>query len=192
MSKYNKIQRYKNTMVPIDVEQNTDTVVDPETILEVSRLDMIIQHIQKPKKLALPKGYVRNHQKRQNELVDIVDCLEVENNLITSKPSQTNIHVNVYEPEEKVKKEKEAVIKKHIKKAEKVVKSEASSNTNTNDGQNLDVSNEGTTKKTRNPTAYNIYVKETVKKLQETRKELTPKERFNLAIRMWSDQKSQQ
>jgi hypothetical protein len=177
-------------MDTINVEQPTDNVVEPETIVEVSRLDMIIQHIQKPKKLVLPKGYVRNHQKRQNELVDVIDCLEVESNVITSIPSQTksnitqtNIHVNVYEPEERVKKEKEAVIKKHIKKAEKVVKSEASSNINTN---------EGTTKKTRIPTAYNVYVKETVKNLQETHKDLTPKERFNLAIRMWSEQKSQQ
>lgn len=127
------------------------------------RLNQIIEHIQKPKKLALPKGYLRPRN-------TFVDCLDIQDNLDTEpihsngstsdiKESNTTL-INILEPSESVKKDG----KKAIKKANE--------------------------KKTRNPTAYNIFVKETVVKLIETHQHLTPKERFKLAIAMWSENKN--
>lgn len=41
----------------------------------------------------------------------------------------------------------------------------------------------------RAPSAYNIYVKETLAVLTKTHSHMTSKERFSLAIQMWNDQK---
>lgn len=125
-----------------------------------SNLDAILEHIQKPKKLTLPKGYVR----KQNSYIDLLD---IQDNLtldsiadgkkhdVTMKLYKTNVEVEVKNVVEEKKPENQNEIGK----------------------------------KTRKPTAYNIFVKETVIKLQATHKELTPKERFKLAIKMWGESK---
>ena len=116
------------------------------------RLKDIIDHIQKPKKLVLPKGYLRPRN-TQVDFSDIQDNLSVDS-ISSNKENDIKI-VNILEPSESVKKD----AKKNKEK------------------------------KTRNPTAYNIFVKETVIKLTETHSHLTPKERFKLAIAMWSENK---
>jgi hypothetical protein len=132
-----------------------------------SRLNEIIEHIQKPKKLVLPKGYLRPRN-TQVDFLDIQDNLSVEpvsNNSIKTDKKETEVkplQVNILEPSEDVKND----AKKKNKKSK--------------DNQE---------KKTRNPTAYNIFVKQTVVQLTETHKHLTAKERFKLAIAMWSENK---
>lgn len=129
-----------------------------------SRLNEIIEHIQKPKKLVLPKSYLRPRN-TQVDYLDIQDNLSVESiskNRVETNKKDTEIEpleINILEPSEDVKKD----AKKNNKNNKE--------------------------KKTRNPTAYNIFVKETVIKLQETHKYLSPKERFKLAISMWSENK---
>ena len=116
-----------------------------------TNLDAILEHIQKPKKLVLPKGYVRKQ-------VTNVDILEIQDNLTTD--SFTTVNVTKKNLQESTV---DAKIEPLKTKAEK---------------------------KTRTPTAYNIYVKQTVITLQETHKHLKAKERFQLAIKMWGESKT--
>jgi hypothetical protein len=46
-----------------------------------------------------------------------------------------------------------------------------------------------TTKATRTPTAYNIFIKKTCEELMTTHVNMTPRERYALAIQMWKDRK---
>lgn len=127
------------------------------------RLNEIIEHIQKPKKLVLPKGYLRSRT-TQVDFLDIHDNLSIEPiSVNTDKQETDRAFINILEPSESVKKDAKKIQKK------------------TKDNQE---------KKTRNPSAYNIFVKETVIKLTETHKHLIPKERFKLAISMWSENKA--
>lgn len=119
-----------------------------------SRLNLIIENIQKPKKLVLPKSYLRRPN-TQVDLHDIQENLDIENVYCVKKQQE----MNILEPSEDVKNEAKKI---HNKIQEK---------------------------KTKNPTAYNIFVKETVQQLTQTRKDLTPKERFRLAITMWNEHK---
>jgi YABBY protein len=117
----------------------------------ISNLDAILEHLQKPKKLTLPKGYIRKQKTN-------IDFLEINDNLTTdsiNNGSSSNT--------------------KNITKVDNDIKIVPKYDDNA--------------KKTRKPTAYNIFVKATVIQLQETRPDLTPKERFQLAIRMWSENK---
>ena len=130
-----------------------------------SKLNEIIEHIQKPKKLVLPKSYLR--PRNTIDYLDIQDNLSIEtisnNRIETNKETEMKlVEINILEPSEDVKKDAEKKYKKTKENAEK---------------------------KKRTPTAYNIFVKETVIKLQESHKDLTPKERFKLAISMWSENK---
>jgi YABBY protein len=115
-----------------------------------TKLDEILEHLHKPKKLTLPKGYVRKQKAN-------IEFLEIKDNLTTDNSSNFD---------------KNNIINKDDGNDKKVVPKD--------DGG----------KKTKKPTAYNIFVKETVVRLQETHKDLTPKERFKLSIKMWSDNKS--
>jgi hypothetical protein len=133
-----------------------------------SRLNEIIEHIQKPKKLVLPKGYLRPRG-TQVDFLDIQDNLSVEP--ISPKTDKLETEINKVEP----------LMINILEPSEDVKKDARKTNNKPKDGKE---------KKTRNPTAYNIFVKETVIKLTETHKHLTPKERFKLAISMWSENKS--
>lgn len=149
-----------------NIEENYENKDNQNDNEPYSRLNEIIEHIQKPKKLVLPKGYLRPRNTQIDNL-DIQDNLSVEhisnnkNNIVQTDKKDAipkPMVINILEPSEDAKKK----------------------NKNTKDNKE---------KKTRNPTAYNIYVKETVVKLQESHKDLTPKERFKLAISMWSENK---
>lgn len=145
-----------------NVQESNDHQCNEETI---SKLNEIIEHIQKPKKLVLPKIYLR--PRNTADYLDIQDNLSAEtisnNRIETNKETEIKlVEINILEPSEDVKKDAEKKNKKTKENAEK---------------------------KKRNPTAYNIFVKETVIKLQESHKDLTPKERFKLAISMWSENK---
>ena len=133
---------------------------------DASRINVIVQHIQKNKKLVLPKTYVRNAKTYQVEYANMDDELVSESVLcITSVPPNQEHSTNIFEPTLEVKNNKRRVTKKNTD--EKVPS-------------------------TKRPSAYNIFVKETVKKLQETHKHLSSKERFQLAIQMWNDTKTKQ
>lgn len=140
--------------------------------MDWTKVEEIIQHIQNPKKLTLPKGYKKS-QHKNNELIDMEDCLDYEvASTVTSVANSFTAH-------NKMQQQKD-------------------SNTNVNNNQNVDIKvvektvkakKEKSEKKARPPTAYNVFVKETMLKLQETHNELSGRERFNLAIKMWNDQK---
>ncbi len=132
-----------------------------------SNFEAILEHIQKPKKLVLPKGYLRK-QTNHMDLIDIEDNLTMD---------------NITEISNKREEEDAKIIKNSIYEVvDKVI--DKPDNKTVNEQEDVKV------KKTRKPTAYNIFVKETVIRLQETHKELTPKERFKLAIKMWGENKS--
>lgn len=131
-----------------------------------SNVETILEHIQKPKKLVLPKGYLRK-QTNYVDLIDIEDNLTMDN--ITEISNKRKEDANI------IKHSIDKVVDKVIHKP---------------DNKTVKEQEDVKVKKTRKPTAYNIFVKEAVIRLQETHKELTPKERFKLAIKMWGDNKS--
>jgi hypothetical protein len=145
----------------------------------VSRVDVIVQHILKNKKLQLPKAYVRNTKAYQAHYADMGDELTVEvvdrsetiNHIEAIEVieaidhTQANVTRDVFEPVTEVQNEKLAVEKKQRAKKDKEHDKE------------------------KKPSAYNIFVKDAVKKLQDSHKHLGSKERFQLAIQMWNDHK---
>jgi len=155
----------------------------------VSRVDVIVQHILKNKKLQLPKAYVRNTKAYQAHYADMGDELTVEvvdrsetiNHIEAIQAievievieaidhTQANVTRDVFEPVTEVQNEKLAVEKKQRAKEKKDKDKEHD--------------------KEKKPSAYNIFVKDAVKKLQDSHKHLGSKERFQLAIQMWNDHK---
>jgi hypothetical protein len=122
-----------------------------------TKLEEILEHLQKSRKLTLPKGYVRK-PKANNDFLEIKDNLTTDN--VTNKSANTIPRLD-----------------NALANDDKIVPTKTQDKVDNG-------------KKTRKPTAYNIYVKETVIQLQETHKDLSPKERFKLAIKMWSDNKT--
>lgn len=129
----------------------------------VSRVDMIVQHILKNKKLQLPKAYIRNSKASQAEYAGMEDELSVEV-VECIKDNQT---IDVFEPALEVQNQKTVVEKKQRAKATKVADAD----------------------KEKKPSAYNIFVKDAVRQLQGTHQHLGSKERFQLAIQMWNEHK---
>ena len=54
-----------------------------------------------------------------------------------------------------------------------------------------DIDKLGSKKKTRAPSAYNIFVKEAIAHLKKQNPDLSHKERFKLAVGQWREQKNQ-
>jgi len=137
-----------------------------------SKVSMIVQHIMKNKKLVLPKAYIRNPKSYQAEYADMEDELTQEENLVSQTPKSEVLETSnsVFEPKPEVVKERVKVERKKVKAG----KAETA----------------GEDKPDKKPSAYNIFVKETVKKLQDTHRHLGSKERFKLAIQMWSEHKN--
>ena len=130
----------------------------------ISRVDVIVQHILKNKKLQLPKAYVRNPKAYQAQYADMEDELTVEASEVVEVIEAIDCATtDVFEPVAEVRTEKQAVEKKQRAKEKK--------------------------DKEKKPSAYNIFVKDAVKKLQDSHKHLGSKERFQLAIQMWNDHK---
>jgi hypothetical protein len=160
-----------------------------------SRINEIVQSIQKPKKLVLPKTYLRGPHQKQIELYEMEDNLTIDTPLIndmislvvdTKKPEQNTVGDNVFEPEPKVQKERTTKVRKQNKQKEASSSSQALQ-PNDNTGNETKDKKEV---KQRKPTEYNIFVKETVVTLQESHKHMTSKERFSLAIQMWNEKKT--
>lgn len=143
-------------------EHSVETEIETKTKTK-TKLEEILEHLQKSRKLTLPKGYVRK-PKANNDFLEIKDNLTTDS--INNKSANTiskidNVTTNTHS----------------LANEDKVVPTKTQ-----------DKADNG--KKTRKPTAYNVYVKETVIQLQETHKDLSPKERFKLAIKMWSENKT--
>jgi hypothetical protein len=138
----------------------------------------------KPKKFALPRFYVRN-SRAIDILSDITDELETENYKVSDIASTSNttvpneIHLEVAEQDTIVEQKQELNVEKKKGKS-KETKKATNKNTNT----------EAKPKTTKTPTAYNIFIKETCETLTKTRANLTPRERYALAIQMWNDSKA--
>lgn len=151
---------------------------------DVSRVDLIVQHIVKNKKLQLPKTYLRNPKSYQAEYADMEDVLEPESvqdvaSLAVSVPSSS---ASVFEPNVEVQNEKVGVERKQRAKSAKSSKT----------GQvvkELESNKSEQPAKEKRPTAYNVFVKDAVRKLQDSHQHLSSKERFQLAIQMWNDHK---
>jgi hypothetical protein len=173
-----------------------ETVETVETVKteteDTSRLNEIIKHIAKPKKLVLPKLYLVNIQQRQMQFNDLEDNLQMEKNIVfldvnASKASTSSNAHNVFEPEPQVIKEKSIKVKKQNRKKKTTVIEEAIQ---------PEIEEIATViepviveLKPKRPSAYNIFVKDALSKLQESHKDMTSKERFSLAIHMWNESK---
>lgn len=130
---------------------------------EMSRVDIIVQHILKNKKVQLPKAYVRNPKVYQLEYEDLEDDLEADNTSV----SNASTSITVFEPSPQVLEEKVVVEKKERRQSKKT-----------------------TDNAEKRPSAYNIFVKDTVEKLADSHKHMGRKERFQLAIQMWNEHKN--
>jgi hypothetical protein len=136
----------------------------------------------KPKKFALPRFYVRN-SRAIDTLSDMTDDLSPENYTVSEKASTsdttvtTELHLEVANQDTILDEKQEVNLEKKKGKAKKTA------NNNTN------VKTETKPKATKAPTAYNIFIKETCETLTNTRANLTPRERYALAIQMWNDRK---
>lgn len=125
-----------------------------------SRMDEFVAP-QKPKKFTLPKCYIRNHHAHDAEV--ILDALDFEPTIITDTVTvcnNANASIDtLFQPSSTVTTERKK--KKNVANVEKK----------------------------RNPSVYNIFVKDTLAILTTSHHQLTSKERFSLAIKMWNDQK---
>ena len=140
----------------------------------------------KPKKFALPRFYVRN-SRAIDILSDMTDNLETENYKVSDIASTSNttipneIHFEVAEQDTIVEQKQELKVEKKKGKSKETKKA---TNKNTN------AEAEAKPKTTKTPTAYNIFIKETCETLTKTRANLTPRERYALAIQMWNESKA--
>lgn len=144
----------------------------------------------KHKPFTLPKHYIRKHQ----EFSEVFDNLEVDtptvfvvsskkvnvtNDDTTNIASSSTSLKEILEPTEKVQKERRKYTKKQQKTPIEHDKTEIIA-----EEQQEEV------KKERRPTAYNVFVKETLAGLAESHKEMSAKDRFALAIQKWNEHKS--
>jgi hypothetical protein len=135
-----------------------------------------------PKKFALPRFYVRN-SRAVDTLSDMTDDLSAENYTVINKASTsdttvtTELHLEVANQDTILDEKQEVNLEKKKGKAKKTA-------------NNTNAKTETKPKATKAPTAYNIFIKETCETLTNTRANLTPRERYALAIQMWNDRKS--
>lgn len=141
------------------------TKSNEHVVSEMSRVDIIVQHIQKNKKVQLPKEYVRNPKVYQLEYEDLEDELQSEHVIMSNVSASAS--VNVFEPSPQVIEDTVVVYRKERKKAKKTT-------------NNVE----------KRPSAYNMFVKDTVQKLADSHKHMGRKERFQLAIQMWNEHKN--
>jgi hypothetical protein len=139
----------------------------------------------KPKKFTLPRFYVRN-SRAIDTLSDMTDDLSAEIYIVSDKASTsdttitTEMHLEVANQDTILDEKQEVNLEKKKGKAKKA----ANNNTNAKTETKPKVA-----KATKAPTAYNIFIKETCETLLNTRANLTPRERYALAIQMWNDRK---
>ncbi len=117
----------------------------------------------KPKKFALPRLYVRSN-KTLDVAIDISEDLTKDDFIITLADATENL----VEMQEELVEEIPTEVKKETGKGK---------------GKK--------TKTERAPTAYNIFIKEMCEALLKTHTNMTPRERYALAIQMWKDRKVQ-
>ena len=138
----------------------------------------------KPKKFALPRFYVRN-SRAIDTLSDMTDDLSADNYTVTDIAStsdttvSTELHFEVTNQDTILDEKPEETVEKKKGKAKKTAKNNATAKAEA----------ETKPKATKTPTAYNIFIKETCETLTNTRANLTPRERYALAIQMWNDRK---
>lgn len=155
-------------------------------------------HLSKPKKFVLPKFYIRN-----SATVEMAyeDNLAAEEPLIHKKeqPPSMSSHTNMDDV---------IVNKETLNITEKVSGLELSADTtitkpsikpkrqyNKKKIQPPPASEEpeastSTPKAVRKPSAYNIFIKETLETLKGTHPQLSSKEKFTLAIQIWNERKN--
>lgn len=118
--------------------------------------------IVKPKKFALPRFYIRNNQETDDMNEELsVDGYIVENVSDTASSSMT------VEVEEMQDKKLEVEVDNNARKKDDKTKPT----------------------KSVKPSAYNIFIKATCEELTTTHVNMTPRERYALAIQMWNDYK---
>jgi hypothetical protein len=150
-----------------------------------------MEPVAKPKKFVLPRFYLRTQHD-----VQVVDELLQEDNIIcfnitsiVETEAQTIVEVQATQ-NTKPKKSKSNAKNAKSKKVKEIETVETEDNivTEIMDAvETVDVVE--ATKTKRQPSAYNIYIKETLARLNGSHGHMTPKERFSLAIHLWNESK---
>ena len=128
----------------------------------------------KPKKFVLPRFYVRN-SRAADAVSEIADELTVDAWAMEALPSTSTSalenHADCH--------------KEDVSSPSPVAKKEKTKEPKTKD-------TEAKTKptKVKAPSAYNVFIKETCDTLTKTHANLTPRERYALAIQMWNERKA--
>jgi hypothetical protein len=150
----------------------------------------------KPKKFALPKLYVRNHTHldatyEDNLCADEPLILKVDTTVqqpsLVIKDELLNTDVKEQlpqvetKPKPKPKAKRQYVSKKKVGKAADVVETLTSE---------PEPTVQTVPKAVRKPSAYNIFIKDTLENLKSTHAHLTSKEKFTLAIQLWNERKN--
>ena len=170
----------------MDINTNqADKNADISDVPDNSHLVGPVKH----KPFTLPKHYIR----KQQESSEILDNLEEDTPtvfILSGKRHDTTDDVSnvasssttftaILEPTEKVQKERRKYTRKQHKTPVEQEKTEI-----VVEEQQEEV------KKERKPTAYNVFVKETLASLAESHKEMSAKDRFALAIQKWNEHKT--
>lgn len=141
----------------------------------------------KTKKFALPRFYVRHNQANLNDALgsEIMDELSPNDYILQNvvnveeAPASTSKHLDT-----EVENEVETTVENDVEETEvqTVAPSKAPKASKTSKMT-------GKKRGERAPSAYNIFIKNTCERLVTTHGNLTAKERYALAIRMWNEQK---
>lgn len=158
----------------METSNNTSAIV--EEVNDVSIL--------KPKKFALPKKYMRDLRLNVDEsLINELDIeqplLDVEYKINGNEVQHEPIQENVIENNDREDELTETDTKSKPKKQKPKTVIKATEKT----------SNE--VKKPRKPSAYNIFMKDTLEQLGHTHKHMPYKERFIYATQLWNAHKAQ-
>ena len=163
------------------IEENTDSSHVPDNTHLVGPV--------KHKPFTLPKHYIR----KQQELSEILDnltedppCVYVSSVKVHSSTTDNTTNIasssttltTLLEPSEKVQKERRKYTRKQHKTPVEHEKIEVVEE------------EQEEVKKERKPSAYNVFVKETLVGLAESHKEMSAKNRFALAIQKWNEHKA--
>lgn len=169
----------------MDINTNqADKNADISDVPDNSHLVGPVKH----KPFTLPKHYIR----KQQESSEILDNLEEDTPTvfilsvkakgttddISNVASSSTTFTAILEPTEKVQKER----RKYTRKQHKTLVEQEKTEIVAEEQQEV--------KKERRPTAYNVFVKETLASLAESHKEMSAKDRFALAIQKWNEHKA--
>jgi hypothetical protein len=144
----------------------------------------------KAKKFALPRFYVRQNQAITNDTSnDIMDELLPNDYILNVDKAEASTSIQIDDMEE-TQVGVEAEVEAEVEIEQESEDTETETITPSKAGKATKATKTAGKKRgERAPSAYNIFIKNTCERLVTTHGNLTAKERYALAIRMWNEQK---